>query len=115
MEQAPPNEIGFTRFAYWADGYGSTLEGRLEERKIPFTKAEIPHLIGMAGCAYLLFYQSPNTGLQVTVLCVPLRYDIDGFMEEYYAFEGKGRDEALQDEKWWLQAYDTCRKLMRGR
>lgn len=112
--QIPPNKIGLTKFNYWSDMQpNKDLREQLQDRGIEFSEIPITHLVGMAGNAALVFYISPVSGKPVTVLAVPIRYEIDSFAEEYYIFEGMTKEQALRDEEWWLIAYDAARHLVR--
>jgi hypothetical protein len=113
MKNIEKNEIGLIAFAWRADGYGETLEQQLEKNKVEYETVEIPHLVGMGGAAYLTFYHNPKTHKDMAVLCIPIRYEVDGFAIEYFYFEmNKEREErALESESWWLDAYDRCREL----
>lgn len=112
MKTLPENSVGLKCFSYWCD-FGKTLHEQLTEANIPYETVDIPHLIGMGGSAYFTFYRSPKTHKSITVLCIPIRYDIDGFAEEYYYFDQISRDEALADEQYWLKVYRECKKLVR--
>jgi len=110
---AQANDFGLTQIGQWTDYQSSPpLDEQLTQRGIEFDRADIPHLVGMGGCAYLIFYCSPNSGKPVTVLCVPVRADIDSFYEDYWYFEGMSREQALADEQIWLTRYDLCRALL---
>jgi hypothetical protein len=108
-----PNEIGLARWVPWdSDTGGWQLEPGLESRGIPFEKAEIPHLVGMGGCAWLVFYMSPNTKGLMTVLCVP-KAAIDSFAIDYFYFPGVSKEHALESEQVWLDRYDVCVEMKR--
>jgi hypothetical protein len=109
-EAAPENTIGLTHVAHAYDGHPG-LRDQLREQGVAFSETEIPHLVGMAGCASLVFYLSPVDGAPITTLAVPIRADVDSFGESYYIFRGLTREEALRDEQAWLDRYEACRQL----
>jgi hypothetical protein len=114
MLSFPPNDIGLTKYTGYSDfSSNGTLEDQLDKAGVKYIEALIPHLVGMAGEARLLFYTSPKTGSHVTVLVVPLRGDIDSFGEDYYYFEGVSMEDALRDESRWLNAYDVGRAMVK--
>lgn len=110
MEIAP-NEYGLTNYHCWSD-CGPTLREVLTKNSVSYQETEIPHLVGFAGNAELIFYVSPKLGKPVTVLAIPHRYDIDGFAEEYFYFVGMTKEQALQDEQWWLNLYPKLKALL---
>lgn len=110
MKEAPQNTIGLTHIGSAFDE-DETLRDQLKARDVAYTEVEIPHLVGMGGCASLVFYASPVDGVPVTTLVVPQRGDVDSFGEAYYFFRGVTREEALRDEQLWLDRYSACREL----
>ena len=113
MQPVADNEIGLTGFATVTDPRrDETLEAQLAAQRVEYTKINLPFLIGMGGDASLICYTSPKSGQPVTVLCVPLRPDIDSFAEDYYYFVGLGQDDALAlspDD--WIARYDTAKEI----
>ena len=108
----PPNPWGLTHYNTWGDLDASPpLESQLQRAGVPYDQGDIPHLLGLAGCAYLVFYTSTRTGLPVTVLCIPHRSDIDTWSVEYFYFEGMARAAALRDENWWIDHYPDFTRL----
>lgn len=110
MKEIEKNEIGLTRFAWTADGYQPGLTDQLDKAGIPYEVHEIPHLVGMGGSASLIFFRG-TSGEDRCVLFIPIRYEIDGFAEEYYYFDGMSKEKALESEQWWLDAYERCKEL----
>jgi hypothetical protein len=104
------NEIGLKFFS--SVEFGEDLITQLGNSGVEYTTAEISHLVGRNGCAYLLFYYSRKLDCPMTVLCVPIRYDVDGFATDYYYFPGVDRDTALESEQRWVDAYETARKIV---
>jgi len=114
MENAPENTIGLTKIGGWEDmSSHQPLTDQLDAAAIAYTRSEIPTIVGMGGPAYTVFYASPKTGNAVTVLCVPVRYEVDGFAEDYYYFEGMAPEAVGADG--WTNTYDECRRLGRVR
>ncbi len=111
MEDIKENEIGLIKFAWWAD-FGDPLLKQLEKAGITYQTVDIPHLVGIGGCAYLTFFTG-TSGKNWTVLCIPIHYDIDGFAEEYYYFDGNEwpMEKAIESEQRWIDAYEKCREL----
>jgi hypothetical protein len=108
-------DFGLTRILV-CDYSGDPIETALGKQGIPAARRELPGIVGMGGAAWLLGYLSPKTGLPVTVLAVPHRYDIDQFAEEYFYFEGLSWADALAGDVdvEWARRYDRCR-LAAGR
>ena len=111
---APDNPFGMTRYAWWSDlaeiqSGTKPLRDQLTAQNVTFEEEQIPYIVGMAGTAALLFYTSPRTGQPVTVFCIPHRYDVDSWAEDYYYFEGLSKDEALAKD--WSEVYDFARAL----
>jgi len=104
------NKLGFTHFAWWAD-WGETLREQLEKKNIQYEEAHISHLIGIHSEANLIFYVSPAINKPMTVLIISEQYEIDGFAERYYYFAGMTKEQALQDENWWVENYDEFVRL----
>ena len=114
MWDVPENPIGLSKFAGWDDMCrGKPLLHQLEAAGIPYETVDIPHLVGMAGCARLVFYTSVATGKPITTLLVPLRGDIDSFGEEYYIWIGMTREQALESESRWLDWYAEAREIVK--
>jgi hypothetical protein len=114
LVEAAPNDFGLTGIGEW-DGMldARTLHQQLDAQGVTSERVALPQIVGMGGSAELLFYTSPRSGQPVTVLCVPHRYDVDGFAETYYYFEGMGRAEALAGD-WevaWAERYDRAEEL----
>lgn len=108
-----PNGIGLTRYQY-RDDLSQTRPGeplwfadKLDAEGIAYERTPLPRIVGMAGSAYLLTYDSPR-GMPVTVLVIP-HQGIDSFAEEYYTFEGMGCDQAAARD--WLAVYDQLDDL----
>jgi hypothetical protein len=106
-------DFGLTRVAE-CDYSSDPIETALGKQAIGFERRELPHIIGMGGNAWLLSYTSPKTGLPVTVLAVPHRYDVDDFTEEYFYFEGMAWSAALAGDVdlEWAERYDRCKKAL---
>jgi len=81
----------------------------LQRLDIPYETFKLENIVGMGGAAYLLWYTSRKTGKPVTVLCIPLQWDVDSFGEEYFYFEGLTKEEALQRD--WIKVYDKAKLL----
>ncbi|MCK9527004.1 MAG: hypothetical protein M0R49_13890 [Limnochordia bacterium] len=121
MREIKSNSIGLTGYSWWDDwsykplpsGKDGTLENQLTDAGVSFERIDIKHLVGMGGCAYLIFYTSPNTGKPVTTLCVPHHEIIDSWGMEYFIFAGMPKEQALKDEGWWLIAYDAAKELIK--
>lgn len=112
MTPAKPNTLGVTGTASWSDlSRGDPLADQLKKAEIQFDRIDVPHLVGMAGSAYLVCYVSPRSGKPMTVLCVPVRYEIDGWAEDYFYCEGMTREQALADENHWLKVYNSRREF----
>lgn len=107
------NTIGLKQSKSWSDmSTDAPLVDQLDQQQIAHVEIVIPNLVGLGGSAYLCEYTSPATGKAVTVLCVPIRYEIDGFAEDYYYFEGLALDDAQALD--WIDLYDACRELTKG-
>lgn len=120
MKDIRNNKIGLTKYSWWdsdmrslPSGKDAILENQLAAAGMHYDIAEIKHLVGMGGCAYLLFYLSQKSGKFVTVLCVPHHEIIDSWGMDYFYFEGMTQAQAMIDEEWWLIAYDACKDLIK--
>lgn len=109
MRSAPPNAIGWTKSAEWEEA-GPDLAQTLVDAGVTSTIIDLPSIAGLGGAAYLTCYTSPLTGLPVTVLCLPVRYDVDLFGEHYRYFEGT--DEAAARQMDWPTLYGQMRDLL---
>jgi hypothetical protein len=112
---APENSFGLFAHAGWFDGHPSPrLREQLSSGGIEYTTRDLPFLVGMAGSAALVFYLSPKTGQEVTVLAVPQRYDVDQVGEEYYYFQLSHREavEGHDVDSRWNALYDQCKELI---
>lgn len=107
----PENTIGCTGYDSWSADYNDDPLGeKLKKLNIPFDVSEIQHLVGMAGCARLLFYDSPSTGAARIAFVIPYSGG-DTWGEEYFYFDGISKEDALKSEQQWVDRYDECRKL----
>lgn len=86
-----------------------TLADQLEKQSVPYTTTGLPRIVGTGGAATLIHYISPATGKPVTVLCVPLRIEIDCCGERYYYFIGMDRESSRRHD--WIQIYESCKDL----
>ena len=69
MVTAKENGLGVTGTGFWSDmSSGKPYEDVLKKGGVSFDRIEVPHLIGMAGSAYLLCYVSPKSGSQGIVI-----------------------------------------------
>lgn len=101
------NSIGLT---LWAQGEEHLIREVFKRNGVAFQEAPIPHLTGAGGCASLVFYTSPTSGKPVTVLVIPQPFS-DAYIEEYYYFEGLGREDAMLDEQAWLDRYTAAKSI----
>jgi hypothetical protein len=93
-------------------GDDEPLTGRRLERGVAFDHVEVPHLLTTIGACWLTCYISPLTGKPVTVLTVPDNGGGDDPGETYYYFEGMTREQATENERWWLDNIDTMNELL---
>lgn len=105
-----PNEIGLTH--YRADEGIGLLAGQLTRQEIEYTSRSLPTIVGMAGEAYLVHYQGPQTGQPTTVLVIPHQWEIDAVGEEGYYFVGLTEAEAYDRD--WVTTYDQVQELRGG-
>jgi hypothetical protein len=105
-------DFGLTRIVT-CDYSSDPIETALDKQKVTFTRRELPNIVGMGGNAWLLNYTSPKTGLPVTVLVTPHRFDIDDFAETYYYFEDMDWAVATAGDvdTTWTERYDRCREV----
>jgi hypothetical protein len=114
MQTIEPNDIGLSLVATWSDlSAAGPLVDQLDKAGVRYECQQIPHLLNWhGGESYLVFYDSPKTGKPTTVLCTPIRYDIDAFAEDYFYFVGMTQAAALEiGEAGWLTRYDRCCEL----
>jgi hypothetical protein len=111
--EAKPNAIGLTHYSSWdSDTGGKLLTDQLAEADITFERIEIPRLVGTAGCAYLVLYTRQN-GEPMTVLVVPSAA-ADSWCELYFYFAGVTREQAVENERVWIDRYDAASELKRA-
>lgn len=110
---APANAIGLTATADWNGFGGRPLTDQLDDAGIRYGTRDLPLIVGMGGCAQLVFYTSAKRGREVTVLVVPHQSDIDQCGETYYYFDLPEAEALAGDvDERWAGLYDQCRELV---
>lgn len=114
IETAPPNSCGCVQVSAWVEDFGGRpLDEQLRAAGIEYAMRPFSSLAGFAGSARLVHYTSPNTGAELTVLCIPRLVAADAQLEDYYYFP-RAVWTLHQDEAWWIAAYDELSRLYRG-